>query len=549
MRVSALGAALAAAVLVAASLFGLLAAAPANASAASAGSLAAANIGKSAGTCAYNPTTNSLGGSQFEHSCSGGYSGGPEFWCADFAMWAWANSGLNTSGLTAAAQSFYTYGQSHGTFHSTPQTGDAITFASSRGGYANHVAIVTAVNSDGSVTTANGDWGGSSGSMAYFAKTSSVVKITIASSQTSTGSWVPAENYYITGIIGPSGSGGSSPPPNSGGNPYSASGVCGSGYGVVDSHHITGATIYLAYNDSSGNNCVVTLADDDTGAVTMNATLTVQGASSASDPGSYHWYAGPVTEYAPNSCVKWGGTYKTSSWTSDYGHCGDGNGSPAPSSSNPYSAGEVCGSGYGVVDHHALTGATIYLLYNGGNGNNCVVTMANDIAGAVSMNATLAVQGGSSTSNPGSFTYYAGPVYEHAPNSCVKWGGTYKTSSWTSEYGHCGSDSSGSSSNPYSATQVCGSGYSVIDSHDLGSATIYLLYKSGYNCVVTMVHNGDGSVGLNATLSVQGGSSASNPGLFQWYAGPVRLAAAAECVKWGGSYESTSWTSSWSHCG
>lgn len=525
-----------------------VAAAPAEASTASAATLAAANIGKSAGTCANNPTQNSLGGDQFEHSCSGGYSGGPEYWCADFAKWVWANSGLDTSGLTAAAQSFYSYGQSHGTFHSTAQPGDAVVYSSSPGGYADHVAIVTAVNSDGSVVTANGDWGGESGSMAHFAVTSSTVKITIPAASASTGSWVSAANYYITGIVGASGSGGSAPPDSSG-NPYSASALCGSGYGVVDSHHLTDATIYLAYNDDLGKNCVVTLADSDAGAVAMNATLAVQDGSSAGDSGSYHWYAGPVTAYAPDSCVKWGGTYKTSTWTSDWSHCGSGDGSPAPTTSNPNGAAEVCGGGYGVVDHHALAGATVYLLYNGGNGDNCVVTMATDVAGAVAMKATLAVQGGASTSDSGNYTYYAGPIYEHAPGSCVKWGGAYGSSTWTSDYGHCGSDSGGSAANPYTAAGVCGSGYSVIDSHDLGSATIYLLYDAGVNCVVTMVHNGTSAVGLNATLAVQGGSSASNPGLFQWYAGPVRLAAASECVKWGGSYQSASWTSDWSHCG
>jgi hypothetical protein len=534
-------------VLVAAGMVAAFTATPSYASAASAGTLAAANYNKSAGTCAVNPTTNSLGGSQFEHSCSGGYSGGPEYWCADFAMWVWANSGLNTDGLTAAAQSFYTYGQSHGTFHSSAQVGDAITFSSSKGGYANHVAVVTAVNADGSVVTANGDWGGSSGTMAHFAETSSVVKITIPAADASTGSWVAAADYYITGIIGSSGTGGSAPP-GGGGNPYSASGICGSGYGVIDSHQITGAVIFLLYDDATGKNCVVTLANADTGAVTMDATLSVQGGASGSDPGSYHWYAGPVVETAPNSCVQWGGTYKSASWTSDYGHCGAGNGSPSPPTSNPYSAEQVCGSGYGVVDHHAITGGTIYLLYDGGNGDNCVVTLATDVAGAVSMNATLAVQGGASTSNPGTFTYYAGPVYEHAPSSCVKWGGSIKSSSWTSAYSHCGSDSGGSASNPYTAAQVCGSGYSVIDSHDLGAATIYLLYNSGENCVVTLVHSGGNAVGLNATLSVQGGGSASNPGLFEWYAGPVKESAPSECVKWGGTYESTSWTSAWSHC-
>jgi hypothetical protein len=105
---------------------------------------------------------------------------------------------------------------------------------------------------------------------------------------------------------------------------------------------------------------------------------------------------------------------------------------------NKYTAAEACGSGFSVVDHHALTGATIYLLYNNSTGYNCVVTLATYVKGAVSMNATLTVQGGSSASDPGSWTYYAGPVTEHAPSSCVEWGGTYKGSSWTSGWSHCG---------------------------------------------------------------------------------------------------------------
>jgi hypothetical protein len=67
-----------------------------------------------------------------------------------------------------------------------------------------------------------------------------------------------------------------------------------------------------------------------------------------------------------------------------------------------------------------------------------VVNLATYVKGAVSMNATLTVQGGSSASDPGSWTYYAGPVTEHAPSSCVEWGGTYKGSSWTSGWSRCG---------------------------------------------------------------------------------------------------------------
>nr|BFE73920.1 hypothetical protein GCM10020092_072210 [Actinoplanes digitatis] len=67
------------------------------------------------------------------------------------------------------------------------------------------------------------------------------------------------------------------------------------------------------------------------------------------------------------------------------------------------------------------------------------------------MKATLAVQGGASDSNSGSFTYYAGPVYADAPDACVTWGGGYKGSTWTSDWTHCGSGTGGSAANPYTA--------------------------------------------------------------------------------------------------
>ncbi|NUR90361.1 MAG: hypothetical protein HOY71_40320, partial [Nonomuraea sp.] len=106
--------------------------------------------------------------------------------------------------------------------------------------------------------------------------------------------------------------------------------------------------------------------------------------------------------------------------------------------------------------------------------------------------------------------------------------------------------------NTASAAAVCGSGYKVIDSHSLsGKATIYLLYYSGKNCVVTMSrYVYPGKVAMNATLKVQkSGATGSDPGSFTAYAGPVRLAAAKTCVQWGGKWGTYSWTSGWSHCG
>ncbi|MEV1176352.1 hypothetical protein [Nonomuraea sp. NPDC049784] len=105
---------------------------------------------------------------------------------------------------------------------------------------------------------------------------------------------------------------------------------------------------------------------------------------------------------------------------------------------NPYKATSVCGSGYKVIDSHALENATIYLLYNTSAGKNCVVTMSRLLwPGKVSMNAILQVKGGSSASNPGKFSAYAGPVRLPSKAKCVIWGGTFSTQSWKSGWSHC----------------------------------------------------------------------------------------------------------------
>lgn len=107
--------------------------------------------------------------------------------------------------------------------------------------------------------------------------------------------------------------------------------------------------------------------------------------------------------------------------------------------------------------------------------------------------------------------------------------------------------------NPYTPGQVCGSGFSQINQHALGAAgTIFLLYNSsnGQNCVVTLKYTSVGTPSaVSATLQVQGGTVTSDSGSFSYYAGPVKKSAAGQCVKWGGSIGSTSWTSGWSHCG
>lgn len=105
--------------------------------------------------------------------------------------------------------------------------------------------------------------------------------------------------------------------------------------------------------------------------------------------------------------------------------------------------------------------------------------------------------------------------------------------------------------NPYTPQAVCGSGFQVIDWAALGSAgTVYLLYRNGTNCVATIKSTsiGTGSA-TSAFLEVQGSSRTTDSGSFSYYAGPVTKAAPAQCVKWGGSVGSNSYTSPFEHCG
>ncbi len=130
---------------------------------------ALANVGK--GPC----STNSRGGRGFDSSCTGN-GGLPEYWCADFARWVWAQAGAHDTGaLTAAAGSFYLYGEKHHTLHTRPAVGDAVVFNYHGGGSADHVAIVTQVNANGTIESVSGDWGGQSGSEAHFASTAHAV--------------------------------------------------------------------------------------------------------------------------------------------------------------------------------------------------------------------------------------------------------------------------------------------------------------------------------------------------------------------------------------
>lgn len=105
---------------------------------------------------------------------------------------------------------------------------------------------------------------------------------------------------------------------------------------------------------------------------------------------------------------------------------------------NPYTPTEVCGAGYSVIDSAALgTAGRVYLLYS--SGTNCVVTLKTTGVGTASpMSAFLEPQGGTRTTDSGSYAYYAGPVRKSAPSTCVKWGGSIGSNTYASPFEHCG---------------------------------------------------------------------------------------------------------------
>ncbi|MGW7552931.1 acetyltransferase [Streptomyces sp. WAC 06725] len=107
-----------------------------------------------------------------------------------------------------------------------------------------------------------------------------------------------------------------------------------------------------------------------------------------------------------------------------------------------------------------------------------------------------------------------------------------------------------------SPTRLCGSGYRVIDSHNLTlnrRGTVYLLWNgsSRKNCVVTIAKDASAATALfTAYVQPQGGSKALDSGYYSNYAGPVYASAGGKCIKWGGGIEAAGWfDSGWSHCG
>ncbi|MFI9589829.1 hypothetical protein [Nonomuraea sp. NPDC052265] len=122
----------------------------------------------------------------------------------------------------------------------------------------------------------------------------------------------------------------------------------------------------------------------------------------------------------------------------------------------------ICGSGFGLVSDGAKPVktqggqryGTVYLLYNRGTGENCVVTIKSSFVGSkTQMSARLTVmpkprkdekQDATVRMDAGKFSQYAGPVKYWAKGSCVKFWGTIQATTGSiagggrTSWGNCG---------------------------------------------------------------------------------------------------------------
>jgi hypothetical protein len=99
--------------------------------------------------------------------------------------------------------------------------------------------------------------------------------------------------------------------------------VCGSGFSIQRTSPFVGGTTYQLWNNSTSQNCVVTMKSADVGKSSpVSATLEVQGGGSKTDSGSYEYYAGPVKLSAKGKCVRFSGSAGSQSTSQGWANCG-----------------------------------------------------------------------------------------------------------------------------------------------------------------------------------------------------------------------------------
>lgn len=115
----------------------------------------------------------------------------------------------------------------------------------------------------------------------------------------------------------------------------------------------------------------------------------------------------------------------------------------AGNAANPYTPKDVCGPNYDIIDRRRLgqegrRAGTIYLMWNGALGKNCVVTLKARNFERTLTGAFLEPRGGKRAVDRGQFKYFAGPLKREARNRCVKWGGRIGSHTYSSPFEHCG---------------------------------------------------------------------------------------------------------------
>ncbi|WP_082373897.1 FG-GAP-like repeat-containing protein [Nocardia sp. NRRL S-836] len=123
-------------------------------------------------------------------------------WCAMFATWTWERAGIaGTPRGQYVATALGTWGVNRGLFKrrpagqvGSPAVGDWVIYGEPGSGTGGHVSVIAAVNSNGTITTINGNWGNST--------TTSKVQATTINPVTARAG---GRNVLISGYVSPPG--------------------------------------------------------------------------------------------------------------------------------------------------------------------------------------------------------------------------------------------------------------------------------------------------------------------------------------------------------
>ncbi|WP_197058539.1 serine/threonine-protein kinase [Modestobacter caceresii] len=97
---------------------------------------------------------------------------------------------------------------------------------------------------------------------------------------------------------------------------------------------------------------------------------------------------------------------------------------PESSATQPYTAEQICGSGFSVAYYFTLPLSVNYFLWNSGMGQACVVTLkVADVGQSTPIAAFIQLDGSDRISDSGLYQYYAGPIFANVLG-CVTWGGS-----------------------------------------------------------------------------------------------------------------------------